>query len=268
MENLLNVENLTLRFHMYTQGLRRKTITAIRNLSVNLEKGEILAVVGASGSGKSLLADTILGVLPRNCEVMGTVFYKDEELTTKRREALRGREIAFVPQSVDNLDPRMKVGKQVIGKYGNHERQRGIFTKLGLADEVSSLYPFQLSGGMARRVLIATSQMTRPELVVADEPTPGLSYDLAVEVLRQFRSMADQGAGVLLITHDLDLSLLVADRIAVFYGGTIIEIASANAFTGLGEKLEQPYSRALWNALPQNQFIVIKDVSALIKPKN
>ena len=148
MENLLNVENLTLRFHMYTQGLRRKTITAIRNLSVNLEKGEILAVVGASGSGKSLLADTILGVLPRNCEVMGTVFYKDEELTTKRREALRGREIAFVPQSVDNLDPRMKVGKQVIGKYGNHERQRGIFTKLGLADEVSSLYPFQLSGGM------------------------------------------------------------------------------------------------------------------------
>ena len=162
----------------------------------------------------------------------------------------------------------MKVGKQVIGKYGNHERQRGIFTKLGLADEVSSLYPFQLSGGMARRVLIATSQMTRPELVVADEPTPGLSYDLAVEVLRQFRSMADQGAGVLLITHDLDLSLLVADRIAVFYGGTIIEIASANAFTGLGEKLEQPYSRALWNALPQNQFTVIKDVSALIKPKN
>ena len=85
------------------------------------------------------------------------------------------------------------------------------------------MYPFQLSGGMARRVLVSSALMEMPRLIVADEPTPGLSVDMAMDTLKHFREIADKGAGVLLITHDIDLALHVADRIAVFYAGTIFD---------------------------------------------
>ncbi|MCC8060862.1 MAG: ABC transporter ATP-binding protein [Clostridiales bacterium] len=258
--NLLDIRELSLSFQMY-HGLQEKNnLPVISELSLSLRTGEVMAIVGSSGSGKSLLAHAILGILPKNAELGGEIYYDGSLLTEQRRSSLRGREIMFVPQSVNNLDPTMKVGKQVQGVYGTKKRQQEAFIHYDLPPETAGMYPFQLSGGMARRVLISMTMMQEARLVVADEPTPGMSIDLAEETLKYFRKMADGGAGVLLITHDIDLALLAADRVAVFYAGTIVEIADKEDFAGEGERLRHPYTKALWQALPQNQFRPISGV--------
>ncbi|MDR1573865.1 MAG: ATP-binding cassette domain-containing protein, partial [Clostridiales Family XIII bacterium] len=227
------------------------------SLSLDVREGEIVSVVGSSGSGKSLLAHAVLGILPGNARTAGGMFYFGQELTPALQQKLRGKEIVLIPQSVDCLDPLMKVGKQVVGVHGGRRAQRAVFERYGLEPRVEKMFPFQLSGGMARRILVATAVTTESKLIVADEPTPGLSEDLAMETLRHFRELADGGAAVLLITHDIDLSLNVADRIAVFYAGAAVEIASAGDFGNGDVLLRHPYSKALIDALPQNAFRVI-----------
>jgi len=107
---------------------------------------------------------------------------------------------------------------------------------------------------MARRVLVSTAMLTGAELVIADEPTPGMSLDQALEALKMFREMANRGCGVVLITHDIDLAFEFADRVAVFYAGTTVETAPAADFKAGPDALRHPYSKALWRALPQNGF--------------
>ena len=115
------------------------------------------------------------------------------------------------------------------------------------------MFPFQLSGGMTRRVLCATAVVGNAKLIIADEPTPGMSKELAARAMKHFRDLADGGAAVMLITHDLDLALDYADRIAVFYAGTTVEIARASDFAE-EERLRHPYTKALWRAMPRNGF--------------
>ena len=110
---------------------------------------------------------------------------------------------------------------------------------------------------MARRVLVSTALLSNARLVIADEPTPGMSLDQAKEALRMFRDLADEGRSVILITHDIDLAFDFADRVAVFYAGTTVETAPAEDFRRGPEALRHPYSRALWSALPQNGFTPI-----------
>ena len=251
---ILDIKDLTISFSRYDRGWNKKDLEVIHSLDVEVYPGEIVAVVGSSGSGKSLLAHAVLGILPENSSMSGTMKFDGEPLTPERKAELRGREIVFIPQSVDFLDPLMKVGRQVKGVRGTLEKVRRAFSRYGLADEVEEMYPFQLSGGMARRVLISTAVMENAKLIVADEPTPGLDLEMAMETLRNFRELADQGCGVLLITHDIDLALNVADRIAVFYAGTTVEICPASDFRDDGAALRHPYSRAFIEALPQNGF--------------
>lgn len=251
---VLEVDDLKISFNMYDRGLKKTTLKVIQSLSLSVYKEEILAVVGSSGSGKSLLAHALLGILPGNALLSGSMKYKGHELTPGKQAKLRGREIMFIPQSVDYLDPLMRVDKQVIGVRGSREKQRQAFARYDLDRETEKMYPFQLSGGMARRVLIATAVMGEPSLIVADEPTPGLNPEMAMETLNHFRELADSGAAVLLITHDIDLALNVADRIAVFYAGTTVEIAAAEDFKAGKAALRHPYSQAFIDALPQNDF--------------
>ena len=252
---LLDIQHLELCFQMYDKGLHQRQLRVIRDLSLHVAAGEVLAIVGASGSGKSLLAQAVLGILPENCTSSGCICYDGSVLTEKRLSHLRGREIVFIPQSVNNLDPRMKVGRQVRGLYGTREQQRRVFARYGLGQEVEEMYPYQLSGGMARRVLVSMAVMHRARLVLADEPTPGLSQVMAKEALMNFHEMADRDdCGVVIITHDIDMALFVADRIAVFYAGSIVESAPRVDFSADGAGLRHPYSRALWQALPQNEF--------------
>ncbi len=253
-EELLTVDDLKISFSMYRAGLRKTELRVIQSLSLRVNAGEILAVVGSSGSGKSLLAHAILGILPGNASVTGSLHYRGQPLTPALQEKCRGSEIMFIPQSVDYLDPLMRIDKQVVGVRGTKEKQKKAFARYGLSKDVEKYYPFQLSGGMARRVLVSTAVIGEPKLIVADEPTPGLDLKMAMETLSNFRQLADAGAGVLLITHDIDLALSVADRIAVFYAGTTFEIAPVADFKTGPEALRHPYSKALVNALPQTGF--------------
>ena len=258
-ETLLEIHDLSVSFRMYGRGLEQTDLKVISDLHLTLYPGEIVAIAGSSGSGKSLLASAILGILPDNATVGGHLHYKGQELTPERQAVLRGTEIALVPQSVAFLDPLMTVGAQADGhrKPKPTEKRKKIWKKLSLPENTERLYPFQLSGGMARRVLVSTALLSEAQLVIADEPTPGMSLDQALEALKMFRQMADEGKAIILITHDIDLAFEFADRVAVFYAGTTVETAPAADFRKGPDALRHPYAKALWKALPQNGFQAI-----------
>lgn len=253
---VLEICDLSVAFKMYDSVFGQRDLQVISDLTIKVYAGEILAIAGSSGSGKSLLASAILGILPENAVVDGDVRYNGQRLTQESQERLRGTEIALVPQSVAYLDPLMKVGAQADGHKKPYptEKRKNLFQRFGLPKDTESYYPFQLSGGMARRVLVSTALLTDARLIIADEPTPGMSLNQALEALKLFREMADDGKAVVLITHDIDLAFAFADRIAVFYAGTTVEIADASDFRTGTDALRHPYSRALWSALPQNGF--------------
>ncbi len=254
---LLEVKKLEIGFTQYFKGTQKRTIKPIADLHVDIHEGEIVAVVGASGSGKSLLAHAVLGILPGNAICKGQIMYCGEELTDERKIQLRGKEISFIPQSVNYLDPLMPVGKQVqigLEKSQAKKKQQELFCQYDLQENTSNLFPYELSGGMLRRVLFATSVREGVRLVIADEPTPGIHPQALSEILKQLKKFADAGAGVMLITHDIMSALEIADRMAVIKDGRTVEISEASAFEGKGEGLQTDYTRRLWRALPQNDF--------------
>ena len=265
MEKVLDVENVSISFIQYTKGLNQRELKVISDLTLDISEGEILAVLGSSGSGKSLLAHAIFGILPDNANLNGKIKYKGKVLSQADKEEIRGKDIVLVPQSVNYLDPLMKISDQAIGLTKSEEekkqkkaKQREIFEHYNLGPEVDEMYPFQLSGGMARRVLVSTALLSDPKLVVADEPTPGLDEKTVQETLNHFKHMKEDGVGVLLITHDIHAALEIADRIGIFYSGYVIEIAENEDFSGDGENLLHPYTKALYKALPANGFEIIK----------
>ncbi|EGO65465.1 ABC transporter ATP-binding protein [Acetonema longum] len=253
---LLDVHDLSVTFRMYDKTLRQHNLQVISELSVTVNQGEILAIAGSSGSGKSLLAHAVLGLLPANATVSGRMLYQGQELTPSRQEQLRGKEIALTPQAVTYLDPLLRVGDQVRGgnKTAAVTAQREAFQRYDLQSEIEAMFPFQLSGGMARRVLVSTAVLSGARLIIADEPTPGLGADIAQDMMNTFRELADSGKSVILITHDIELACAIADRVAIFYGGTTVEVAAAKDFTAGEAALRHPYSKALYRALPQNGF--------------
>lgn len=273
--HLLQVSNLSVGFRMYDAdapflSAGQRMVSVIDDLSISVHSGEIVAVVGASGSGKTLLADSVMGLFEPNAAAYGEVWFDGERMGAEGLAAARGRAggISLVPQSVSHLDPLMRVGRQVegFGKQGSRKERRAkrqaLFERYGFDDDVAQLYPHELSGGMARRVLLCCALMDDPKLIIADEPTPGLDLDLAVAALDDFRAFSDEGGGVLLITHDIELALRVADRVAVFKDGTVVEETAVENFER-PDLLEHPFSRALWHALPEHGFDVTPDGGGL-----
>ncbi|MBE7469550.1 MAG: ABC transporter ATP-binding protein [Anaerolineae bacterium] len=262
---MLSVQNLSVTFTLYDVGLTQKQLTVITDLDLEVQAGEMVAVVGSSGSGKSLLAHAVLGILPPNAQTTGQLSFKGKPLTPARQALLRGREMVLIPQSVGFLDPLMRVGPQVrraaqlngLTSIAAEESQQRTFKRYGLAATVTSFFPFQISGGMARRVLTATAAAGRADLLIADEPTPGLHPDAVTETLNHLRELANEGRGVILITHDIEAALRVADKVAVFYAGTTVEVAQASDFANGASMLRHPYTQALWRSLPQNEFIPV-----------
>ena len=269
MEKLLEVNNLSISFTQYVQGLNRHESKVISDLTIDVGEGEIVAILGSSGSGKSLLAHSILGILPYNSNVTGEIKYEGQVLDQKLKEDLRGDEICLIPQSVNFLDPLMKVSEQAIGECKNEKehdekklRQREIFSKYGLDESVDDMYPFELSGGMARKVLLSTALVGDPKLLIADEPTPGLDSQSVKETIEDIKNLRENGKGVLLITHEIDVALRTADRIAIFYSGYVIEINTVENFKNADNVLH-PYSKALINSLPKNGFNLTEGVQPL-----
>ncbi len=267
--HLLTVEHLSVSFDMYDPAASffragRVVCEQLHDVTLSVHRGEILAVVGASGSGKTLLADAMLGLYEQNSLVSGRIWFDGEAVDAGALERLRGRGISLVPQSVSHLDPLMRVGEQIVGacrgrrRGERRERMRLLLERYGLSREVERLYPHELSGGMARRVLLICALMDDPQLIVADEPTPGLDMGRAVQALQDLRGFADGGGGVLLITHDIELALRVADRIAVFHDGTVVEETAVENFAS-PELLRDPFTRALWHAMPEHGMVVDGD---------
>ena len=252
--NILEVKNLNIGFNMYDKLLNQKLHQMVFDLNVTIKKGEILAIAGSSGSGKSLMAHAILGILPKNTVVSAEIKFKNEIVDEDRLSQLRGKEITFVPQSIAYLDPLMTIEDQLMRKGINKQDFFKVMDTLGFTKADLGKYPFQLSGGMARRVLIANTILSKADLIIADEPTPGLSLDLAIEVLNHFRNMANDGKGILLITHDIDLVCNVADKMAIFYGGHILETLNTKDFLKGEKYIRHPLTKAFWRALPQNDF--------------
>lgn len=255
---ILTVNNLSISFIQYAKGLNEKRLNPVKSLSIGVKAGEILAIVGASGSGKSLLAHAVMGILPANAQISGEMFYKDERLDDEKIKALRGKKISFIPQSVNYLDPTMKVKHQVqlnLPKKKKVSIQESLFEKYGLKKSDGDLFPFQLSGGMLRRVLFATSIRDSIELIIADEPTPGIHPELLAVMLTQLKEIADAGVAVILITHDIMSAVKIADNITIFKDGKIIETSPASYYQGEGEKLNSSYAKELWQSLPQNKFM-------------
>ena len=268
--HLLQLDDVSVGFERYARRgvlAPRETRFVVEHLSLSLHEGEILALVGASGSGKTLIADTIMGLFAANAQVTGRVWFDGDAMDERSLTPLRGNRIAFVPQSVESLDPLQRVGRQIerlaqgMTKQEARARRRELFARYRLDEETARCYPFELSGGMARRVLLIGALMNRPRVIVADEPTPGLDMELAVRAMDDFRAFANDGGGVLLITHDIELALRVADRIAVFEEGTVVEETAVASFAS-PDLLQHPFSKALWHALPEHGMRVENGTSA------
>ncbi|TDH36379.1 ABC transporter ATP-binding protein [Pseudohoeflea suaedae] len=256
----LDVERFSLSFVRYDGVLRQRSIQVLHDLTFQLEGGEVLALVGVSGAGKSLLAHALFGILPPNARSAGSLRFDGVPLDDATLPNFRGRHMGLVPQSISHLDPLARCGRQLAWAA---ERSNLRLTKAQLAERLSTFnlprtvahnFPHQLSGGMARRLMLAMATVGQPQLIVADEPTSGLDPKNAENILRTLRGMADAGCGVLLITHDLVQSVPYADRVAILNSGRLVGMETARSFSGAGDELTGDYARALWRAAPQNAF--------------
>lgn len=263
---LLELNNLSISFQRFNGGWKRKTITPVSDITLSVRREEIVALVGASGAGKSLLAHALLGLLPQNATMEGRFSFKGNQLKPKDFQLLRGKEIALIPQSVNYLNPLKKIRKQVYRSARLSGRCcctassccDDAFRRYKLEDEVKSYLPFQISGGMARRVLTATATVGLADLIIADEPTTGLDQVVTEQSLNHLQELARDGKGILFITHDLDSATKIADTIVVVYNGATMEMFPTRLLHSRPSQLH-PYTRALWQALPQNGFIPLQE---------
>jgi peptide/nickel transport system ATP-binding protein len=233
--SLLEVRDLKVSFTI-EEGL----VQAVDGVSFDLREGEILAIVGESGCGKSVTAMTLLGLTRSpNARFGGTATYKGTELvgaTDEELQRVRGAEIAMVFQDpMTSLNPVMRIGSQIVEQIQAHTgmpdaqarvRTIELLERVGIpraADRVDS-YPFEFSGGMRQRVMIALALSCDPSVLIADEPTTALDVTIQAQILDRIRRLRDEtGAAVILVTHDLGVVADIADRIAVMYAGRIVE---------------------------------------------
>lgn len=249
-------------------------VGAVRDVSFSLDLGETLALVGESGCGKSVIAHAVTRLLPPEARVAGSVTVAGRDLLGLPEEEMvrvRGNEIGIIFQNPSlALNPLHRTGRQVAEPLRVHRGEtqkraaRGAaraLTALGFADPggLMRLYPFQCSGGMNQRVVMAASTVLGPPLLIADEPTKGLDHNLVAGVSGELgRLAAGQNTALLLITHDLPVARSLADRVAVMYAGEIVE-------TGPAEEVfsdpRHPYTRGLLGSLPENGFVPIPGLS-------
>jgi oligopeptide/dipeptide ABC transporter ATP-binding protein len=234
-EPLLTVEDLAVSFAT-DEGL----VQAVDGVSFSLAVGEFLAIVGESGSGKSVTAMTLMGLTRgNNVRFGGTAHYKGSELVGASDEELRsvrGEEIAMIFQDpLTSLNPVMRIGKQIVEQIQAHgnvsdsaAREHAIFMleQVGIprARERIDHYPFEFSGGMRQRVMIAMALSCDPNILIADEPTTALDVTIQAQIIERIKELRERtGAAVILVTHDLGVVADIADRIAVMYAGRIVE---------------------------------------------
>ena len=236
---------------------------AVSGVDLDLADGEVLGLVGESGSGKSVAMKAIMGLLPPRAETTGAVHFRGRDLlqaSEREMRRLRGGRIAMVFQDpMMTLNPVLRIGTQMTEALHAHERMSSAAARerardaLGLVgipspEERLDAYPHQFSGGMRQRVAIAIALLHRPDLIIADEPTTALDVTIQAQIISEFQKLTeDQGTAVIWITHDLAIVSGLADRIAVMYGGRIVE-------TGNIEDVlvapKHPYTHGLIRSVP------------------
>lgn len=260
---LLRVDGLSVTFPSPFGPVR-----SVKNLSFQVNAGEILALVGESGSGKSVTARTLVGLAGENVDVQANAIELTRHdgslcdlryLTDRDWRAIRGREIGFVLQdALVSLDPLRKIGQEVAEPILTHRllprqqvpaRVAELLTKAGIPDPENrtAQYPHELSGGLRQRALIASALAAGPQLLIADEPTTALDATVQKQVLKVFTALAQAGHGVLLITHDLAVVAEVADRVIVMQQGALVEGGEAKQILSAPT---HPYTRKLLAAIP------------------
>ena len=248
-----------------TFSLRGKKLVAIRRTSLDLYEGETLAIVGESGSGKSVFTKCFVGMLDKNGSITnGSIMYQGEDLTKYSEKdwlRIRGKKIAMVTQDpMTSLNPLKTIGYQIQESVELHRGLKGkeakqevyrILEAVGIPDPERRYkqYPHEFSGGMRQRVVIAIAVACRPQILICDEPTTALDVTIQAQILDLIRRLQkEQNMTIIYITHDLGVVANVADRVAVMYGGQIIEIGMANE---VFFNPQHPYTWALLSALPQ-----------------
>ena len=239
-------------------------VTIVDGVSFDVERGEVLALVGESGSGKSMTALSALRLVPKPGRVVGgSVKLDGEELlalpVTEMRRIRGGRASMIFQEPMTCLNPVVRVGEQVIEAIQLHEdvstadareRTRELFVEVGIPDPEARLdaHPHQLSGGLKQRVMIAMALSTRPEILIADEPTTALDVTVQAQILALLRDLQrNRNAAILLITHDLGIVNELADRVAVMYAGRLVEVADRRSLLA---DPRHPYTQGLLRSIP------------------
>ena len=259
MEHLLEIKDLKVEFPS-----KAGNIHAVNGVNMYVDKGEILGVVGESGCGKSVTLSNILGLVEAPPAIIsGEITFNGENILYKNDKEfrkIRGKEIAMIFQDPMNcLDPVIRIGKQIMEMILEHEKMDkkqayeeavNLLKVVGIPDPEIRMnsYPHQLSGGMCQRVMIAIALACKPKLLLADEPTTALDVTIQAQILGLLRDIRDQfGTSIIIVTHDLGVVATLAQRIAVFYGGRVVEEADTRE---IFRNPTHPYTRGLIACVP------------------
>lgn len=257
---LLSVEKLKVKFKT-----RDGSVEPLSGISFDMDAGEILGIVGETGSGKSVTAQAIMGLLPflDGRISSGRISFNDKDLlslTEMEWQKLRGNQISLISQNpMTSLDPVYKVGDQIVEGLNLHlkitradaqKRAIDVMTSLGIAnaEKVFHQYPHQLSGGLKQRIVIAMGLCADPRLLIADEPTTALDVTVQAQIIELFKKTTRQrNIGLIMITHDLGIISHLCDKVIVMYAGTVVE---AGLKTSIFTEPKHPYTLALLNCIP------------------
>lgn len=260
MENILEVKDLNISFHTFAGEVQ-----AIRGVNFELKKGETLAIVGESGSGKSVTTKAIMRLLPPgNSEIKnGQILFDGKDLTKltdRQMQKIRGKDISMIFQDpMTSLNPTMQVGKQIMEPLVKHqnmsksaakERALQLLKLVGIPKPELRInqYPHQFSGGMRQRVVIAIALACNPKVLIADEPTTALDVTIQAQILELMKDLQNKiDTSIIFITHDLGVVANVADRVAVMYGGKIVEVGTVDE---VFYNPQHPYTWGLISSMP------------------
>lgn len=256
----IDIKNLSVRFE---QGA--KIFNIIKDLTIHFSENTFIGILGESGCGKSILGQAILGYLPQNTCIEGSIIYDNINILKEQKALLN---FGIIPQNPsESLNPIRNIGKQmqdIMDIYSIKDKENLYKCELlhffGLSDtkRILKSYPYELSGGMQQRVLCAMGLINNPKWILADEPTKGLD-DKVVNVVYEnlLKIKSRQQMGMMLITHDLALAKKVCDKVAIMYAGQIVEYGES-----ILDKPKHPYTKAFLEALPENGF----KTNLLLKP--
>jgi oligopeptide transport system ATP-binding protein len=265
MSRILDVRDLVTRFYTL-DGI----VHAVNGVSFGLDEGETLAIVGESGSGKSVTMMSLLGLIPTppgKIEEGAAMFHGSQglvdllQLSPAELRQVRGGQIGFVFQDpISSLNPILTIGEQIsesltkhlaMSREEAHKRTIQLLTNVGIPDPELryKAYPFQFSGGMRQRVVIAIAIACTPKIIIADEPTTALDVTVQAQIVDLFKRLRNElGVAIIWITHDLGVVAGIADRVLVMYGGRPVEVAAVD---DLYEHPQHPYTLGLLGALPR-----------------